>query len=323
MLLEKEKVLEILRCPKSGAKLERFADQLIAVSSEGKIGYKIIDDYPLLIDFDESILNVSDFYATRSIIKRRTYTGILDSFKRMVSPPKKVTAKNVNYITNSICKLNVVSRVLIVGGGTVGQGMDPFYYDPRLELVSFDIYASPYVQFLADAHCIPLPDNYFDVVVVQAVLEHVLNPIQVVSEIYRVLKKGGIVYAETPFLQHVHEGAYDFTRFTESGHRYLFKNFKLIDSGASAGAGTQLLWSLDNFFRGLFRSVKVGKVIKLCFFWLQYLDRLIPDAFNIDAASGVYFLGEKQKLKIDGKEMVAHYRGAQRGNIVASKTSGD
>jgi hypothetical protein len=133
----------------------------------------------------------------------------------------------------------------------------------------------------------------------------------VVSEIYRVLKQTGIVYAETPFLQHVHEGAYDFTRFTESGHRCLFKYFELIKSGESAGAGSQLLGSFDNFFRGLFRSRKFGKAIKLCFFWLKHFDRLIPESYNIDAASGVFFLGKKQMSPIDRKEMVAHYKGAQ------------
>ena len=81
-----------------------------------------------------------------------------------------------------------------------------------------------------------------------------LEPGRWCAEIHRVLKPGGLVYAETPFMQQVHEGAYDFTRFTESGHRYLFARFDLIDSGVTAGAGTQLLWSLDYFVRGLFRS---------------------------------------------------------------------
>jgi hypothetical protein len=144
------------------------------------------------------------------------------------------------------------------------------------------------------------------------VLEHVLEAHMVVGEIFRVLKKDALVYAETPFLQHVHEGPYDFTRFTESGHRYLFKNFELIKSGASAGAGTQLLWSIDNFFRGVFRSRGFGKMVKLCFFWLQYVDRLIPDSYNIDAASGVFFMGRKCSSPIDQKEMITHYKGAQK-----------
>ncbi len=57
------------------------------------------------------------------------------------------------------------------------------------------------------------------------------------AEIHRVLRPGGIVYADTPFLQQVHEGAYDFTRFTDSGHRFLFRRFERIDSGSVAGCG--------------------------------------------------------------------------------------
>ena len=44
----------------------------------------------------------------------------------------------------------------------------------------------------------------------------------------------GVVYAETPFLQAVHEGPWDFTRFTESGHRWLFRAFERLDSGVVA-----------------------------------------------------------------------------------------
>ncbi len=167
-------------------------------------------------------------------------------------------------------------------------------------------------QFVADAHRIPLPNDYFDCVIIQAVLEHVLSPDQVVKEIYRVLNKEGIVYAETPFLQQVHEGAYDFTRFTESGHRYLFKNFKLIDSGATAGAGTQLLWTIDFFSRSLFRNKNVGKLFKLLFFWLRYADNIIPEKYAIDSASGVFFLGMKTDKILLPSEIVEHYKGFQK-----------
>jgi len=304
-------VFEILRCPKSGSRLKKIDNQLVAEAGKEQAGYEIIKNYPVLIDFDSSVLKRKNIETLCSVVERRPSNGLLSVIKQVVSPPKKTTSENVEHIMNLLFESKNSARILIIGGGTIGQGMELFYSDPRIALVSFDIYASPTVQFLADAHSIPLPDNSFDAVIIQAVLEHVLEPNRVVSEIYRVLTQYGVVYAETPFLQHVHEGAYDFTRFTESGHRYLFKNFKLIKSGASAGAGTQLLWSLDNFFRGLFRSKKLGKVIKLCFFWLQHFDKLIPEPFNIDAASGVYFLGKKQMSQIDGKEVIVHYKGAQ------------
>ena len=143
-------------------------------------------------------------------------------------------------------------------------------------------------------------------------LEHVLEPQKVVDEIYRVLKDDAIVYAETPFLQQVHEGAFDFTRFTESGQRYLFRKFKLLDSGVIAGAGTHLLWSIEYFFRSLFRSWKIGKVFKLGLFWLQYFDRVIPDNYNIDAADSVYFMGRKSGNSFAANQMYEYYKGADK-----------
>jgi SAM-dependent methyltransferase len=311
MLLDKKDVFDILRCPSSGKKLKRIDDKLIPDNGEDVTQYDIIDDLPVLIDFDQGILEREDTGTKGSLVERRSYRDLSGWAKRLVSPPNRVTAANVSTVMDLMLESKSGARVLIIGGGTVGQGMKPFYDDPRIALVSFDIYRSPTVQFLADAHRIPLPDDFFDAVIIQAVLEHVLDPVTVVSEIHRVLKPEGLVYAETPFLQHIHEGAYDFTRFTESGHRYLFNKFALIRSGATTGAGTQLLWSLDYFFRGLFRSRNFGKLVKLCFFWLQHCDRIIPAPYNIDAASGVFFLGKKQESRIEEKDMVAHYKGAQ------------
>jgi len=91
---------------------------------------------------------------------------------------------------------------------------EELYADTRTDLLSFDVYASPHVQIVADAHDIPVTSQTFDAIVVQAVLEHVIDPVRVVTEIHRVLRPGGAVYSEVPFLQQVHEGRYDFMRFT-------------------------------------------------------------------------------------------------------------
>jgi SAM-dependent methyltransferase len=311
MLLDKKDTIESLRCPKSGSKLIKVNDRLIAELSTEPIEYEFVGDCPVLIDFEKGILKKEGIETLSTYIDQYEYTGFLKFLRGFVSPPQKETFENVQRLTKLLLAHKKTARVLIVGGGTIGQGIECLYQDARIEIVSFDIYVSPNVQFVADGHNIPLPDDSFDAVIVQAVLEHVLEPTTVVSEIYRVLKPDGIVYAETPFLQHVHEGAYDFTRYTESGHRYLFKNFELINSGSCGGAGTQLLWSIDNFVRGVFRSRRVGKVIKLGFFWLQYFDRIIPESYNIDAASGVFFLGRKQSAVINGNEVIAHYKGSQ------------
>ena len=56
--------------------------------------------------------------------------------------------------------------------------------------------------------------GFLDCVIVQAVLEHVIQPFVCVGEIERVLCDGGYIYCETPGFQQVHGRQYDFHRFT-------------------------------------------------------------------------------------------------------------
>ncbi len=147
----------------------------------------------------------------------------------------------------------------------------------------------------------------------QAVLEHVLDPALVADEVYRVLKDGGVVYAETPFMQQVHEGAYDFQRFTITGHRWLFRRFEQIDIGPLKGPGITLAWSLKYFFWALTRSRRIGSLVFIpSFFVLQVLDRLIPAKYRWDGASGGYFLGRKTPgFKLRARDIVDLYGGLQ------------
>ena len=111
----------------------------------------------------------------------------------------------------------------------------------------------------------------------------------------------------------MHEGAYDFTRFTDSGHRFLFRGFERIDSGTVAGAGTALRWSVDYFVA---RPDPVGAssagLVALCFFWLSYLDRFLDRRHSADAASSVFFLGRKADRAISRKEILDYYQGGMR-----------
>ena len=61
-----------------------------------------------------------------------------------------------------------------------------------------------------------LHDNYFDAVYLDSVLEHVINPIEYLKEIFRILKKGGILYLGVPnedsLFNDVRNIAYKFTK---------------------------------------------------------------------------------------------------------------
>ncbi len=201
---------------------------------------------------------------------------------------------------------------MVIGSGEKGSGTEKLFSNESIFVVGTDIYSSETVDVVADAHYLPFKNEVFDGVWIQAVLEHVVDPILVVSEIYRVLKSDGIVYAETPFMQQVHEGAYDFQRFTVLGHRYLFKQFTSIKIGGNKGVGTVLTWSIRYFFWGVFRSQLIARVISILVgLPLRLLEKVADKRSLFDASSGVFFLGRKNNTEISHKELIKNYRGFQ------------
>jgi hypothetical protein len=136
-----------------------------------------------------------------------------------------------------------------------------------------------------------------------------------VDEIHRVLKQNGLVYAETPFMQQVHMGQYDFTRFTHLGHRRLFRRFDEVESGPVVGPGVALAWAYKYFLLSFATSRVARAILKnfahLTSFYLKYFDHYLidkPGAF--DAASGYYFMGQKSDQTLSDRELTKLYKGA-------------
>lgn len=248
------------------------------------IQFESVQQIPVLVDFDKSVLERSKTHAAAASLvpRRRGPNG---------SSLHPQVATNLNELSTL---LPPSSRVLVVGGGDDAHGLARIADRPDLVTITFDIYASALTDFVADAHSIPLPDESVDCVVIQAVLEHVLNPWQVADELFRVVRPGGIVYAETPFMQQVHEGAYDFTRFTESGHRWLFRKFEMIDSGSIGGPILVLAWTSAILLRSLRAPAKVQSAVRRLLTWLsRRTDKALNRRINADSASAVYFMGRK------------------------------
>ena len=291
-------------CPyASSNSFPRLGESVVAVDFERSIlRPEVVADWSSRLDAGESSQPLH-----RAAIQR-----VWPSLRSMWKPLNRVAERNVARLLTLLPDRR--ARVLVVGGGTIGNGMGRLYAcGEDIEVIGLDLYRSDVTQVVADAHAIPLRSGSVDAVIVQAVLEHVLIPTAVVDEIHRVLAEDGVVYAETPFMQQVHAGAYDFTRFTASGHRYLFRRFDEIDSGAVAGPGTALLWSIDHLVRSLARSQHAGRLARALLFWLRFLDRVVDPAHALDAASAVFFLGRRRSTEMTRREIVSYYPGAQRG----------
>ena len=272
-------------------------------------GFPLSNGQMVLIDFEHSVFSRRSYQASSGsvFVRDDSGTGIRARFRRFVTGTNRVAARNCARMVATLKARVARPRILIIGGGAIGAGLADFYEDPDIEIVGTDVYSSTNTRVVADAHRLPFKDEVFDGVWVQAVLEHVLEPWKVPDEIYRVLKADGVVYADTPFMQQVHEEAYDFTRFTLSGHRWLFRRFQQIDAGTVGGAGTAFVWSIRYLARALGAPNKLATLITLPFFWIRFLDRLTKTRSNGDAASGIYFLGLKSALSLTPKQITAYY----------------
>lgn len=274
--------------------------------------YPVVRGQPALIDFPCSLVRANVLTASGiSPVKRRP--NWLRISKGWLFGTANLSAQNVVSFRDHVLTRGIERPlVLMIGAATKGAGTDGLYETEAVRQIAFDIYPSTHTHFIADAHQIPFASSSVDGVCIQAVLEHVINPEQVVSEISRVLKPGGLVYAETPFMQQVHEGAYDFTRFTEVGHRWLFRNFETISRGALGGPGLSLYWAAKYFLRGLTRSRRLGDVLSLPFALAALMDGMIREDHKIDGSNGAYFLGRLTGTSIPLGSIVDEYRGAQR-----------
>jgi SAM-dependent methyltransferase len=315
-----ERLEPLLACPRCHAGLESRRGVLVcargtcALSSEP---FPALNDIPVLVDFERSILTRHDVMSRfgASPIARPRGSRARAAAKRVLSGENPVARRNEARFLDMLPRGRAGAVVLIVGSAAIGSGVRRLHEDPGVAVIGVDIYRSDTVTFVGDAHGLALGDETVDGVWIQAVLEHVVSPWEVVQEIARVLKPGGLVYAETPFLQPVHEQAYDFTRFTHSGHRWLFRAFEEIDSGRVGGAGTQLLWAIEHFSRAMFRSATAGKLARVLFAPLRFADAVCDAPLTLDAAAAFYFLGRKVEGAISAPRMVDYYVSA-RGRAV-------
>lgn len=290
--------------------------------------FPVVNNIPVLIDEQRSIFTINDYttvfrdchndqrndHTPATGIKATLVKALWFLQKHAPANTYNLKAKS-NYAVfgNLLLSKTPKPKVLIIGGKTTGEGMQELLQLP-ITFVATDVAFGPNTQVICDAHHLPFANASFDGVIIQAVLEYLVDPYACVDEIHRVLKPGMPVYAETPFIQQVHGGAYDFTRFTHLGFKRLFRKFKEIDSGACVGTGSALAWSYKYFLLS-FTNKKIVRELLLIVaaytsFFLKYFDYFtIHNKATLDAASGYYFLGTQSEEVLSDRELIQQYQG--------------
>ncbi len=326
--LKNDRVSCLLSCPCEKKSPLRVDDAVLRC--EGAVchrAFPIVFGTPILINEDTSAFVIRDILAARTLALTAR-PGLPERVrrvgKRFVRFVPAIDAnwkskQSISRLRRRLVEQHSQSAVLIIGSGERDDDLERGLSCASITLVRFDVYFAPAIDMVADAHDLPFHSASFDAVVCQSVLEHVVDPNRCVEEIHRVLKPGGIVYAEVPFMQQVHAKAYDFTRFTLGGLRRLFRRFDVIDAGVEGGPGMALAWSVSWFFRMLSASaameVFVYFILPFFLFWLKYVDYFFVDSPRAaDGASELYFLGTRSASQVSDRQIITSHWSQAKGS---------
>jgi uncharacterized protein YbaR (Trm112 family) len=312
----------ILRCPACGSSVIQRHEGVVCASAGCGKEYPVVDGIPVLLNEQRSLFTIAEVLEHRGLHEMvhedEARTGaslkerVLDALPHL-SRNRKAT-ENFALMAAQLLELTRHPRVLVIGGGVLGTGLDALAADERIELVETDVFFGPRTGLICDGTDLPFADESFHGVIIQGVLGNVIDPPRVVSEIHRVLQRRGLVYVEAPFMQQVSLGAYDFTRYTMLGLRRLFRAFEEVRSGAQGGPGMTAAWSYQHLLWSFARShrsrVWLRLFARVTGFWLVSLDRLIIDRpAALDGASGLFFLGRRADSELSDREIISLYRG--------------
>jgi SAM-dependent methyltransferase len=307
-----------LRCPICKSKVDQLGWSFYCTNAECGGTFPVVDGIPVLINEQSSVFSIDDFRNRRETFFKPQGSKAVETLRRMLPTTTENIVSKDNYDRFAGLLLERLSMpiVLVVGGSILGKGMESLLSYSAIRLVESDASFGARTTLICDAHDLPFPPNFFDGVVIQAVLPHVTDPYRCVDEIYRVLQEDGFVYAETAFMQQAVGGQYDFTRFTHLGLRRLFRKFREIESGVACGPGTALAWAAQYFLLSFTEAKQIRRCIRLLsrltFFPLKYFDHLLDNRSGaLDAASAHYFMGQKSKKTVSDRELVRLYKGAE------------
>jgi len=198
-LVISSKLLEFIRCTKCQSILID-GKRSLQCSQCGDV-YPVIDNIPRFYCLTERETNLP----SREMRNPETWTD----WRHL----------NYEYIKTRLKDVPKPAIVLDVGAG-------PSHFKDLLNpYIHYSIDFKPYpdIDILTDlTKPLPIRSEYFDVIIMSNVLEHIPTPLILLQEVYRVLKSGGKLIMVTPFLIKIHQAPYDFLRFTEYMFQYLF-----------------------------------------------------------------------------------------------------
>jgi len=164
--------------------------------------------------------NGKDFYSVPFLKKVGwLFYGFLEKIglmKRITEKPLRVFVKK--YGNNS--------KTLNIGAGKTT--FEEFF--PNQTTLDVEVRPDMQIDIIADAHDLSeIQNNSYETILCTEVLEHLHTPHLAISEMYRILKPGGLLLLTTRFIFPLHSSPVDYYRFTKYGLRHLLKDFEILE----------------------------------------------------------------------------------------------
>ena len=172
-------------------------------------------------------------------------------------------------------------------------------------VTTIDVHPSAGTDVVASVYQLPIRDESSDLVFATGLLEHLEDERKFFREVRRVLKIGGIVHVEIPFLQQYHEDPIDCRRYTVPGLQLLLEQngFRAVESGFHIGPSVTFFTIAAYYAALLFEGETIiHKIISNAAFVavacigypLKYLDALLKTKKSAHKlAFGVYCTAAK------------------------------
>jgi SAM-dependent methyltransferase len=213
---------------------------------------------------------------------------------KLASPPDPffVSRRSRDRISALIQAASANARILNIGAGKTNLGKN---------VLNVDIARSDSVDVVASMMYLPFRDDTIDLVIAQGVLEHVVDVRAAMDECVRVIRPGGLFYAEIPFLEPYHEAPIDMRRTTLPGFEQLCLPLKQVDCGIHIGPASTFTWFIREFLARLISGNdpvifrRVFSLIGWLVFPLKYADVVLEQQESMHAiASSFYYVGQKR-----------------------------
>lgn len=174
--------------------------------------------------------------------------------------------------------IEINGTILDLGGNLNSEYHSLIKGENNVTTVNLDnVYGSDLVFSIEEKF--PIENSKFDAVLCMNVLEHIYNFDNVVSETFRVLKKGGYFVFAVPFMHHIHGSPDDYFRYTRSAIlKMLIENKFEVVQIEEIGLGLFSLFYqsssgvLPELLKGFFKNIAVFTDSLFFEFFKRYRD---------------------------------------------------